>query len=100
MRVIVTAKRIGSVADLDQRKDLTLLDDSQDVEAVKEHFGHRPAVMQFDGFLAKIEDGEYTEVYGYPGNIAYLNKTAYKIERRFLPDKPRAAKVKRPRLTR
>ena len=99
----ITAKQFGTVADLDQRRDLTLMDDSTDVEAIKEHFGHHPAVMKFDGFLAKIEDGEYTEVYGYPGNIAYTHKTVYKIDRRFLPDKPRPKGQRgsrRPRLTR
>jgi hypothetical protein len=89
MRVTVRATLVGTVADLDLRNDLTLATDSQDVEAIKEYFGNRPAVEEFDGFLVKIEDGEYTEVYGFPGNIAWLRKPVYKITRTFSESKPR-----------
>lgn len=100
MRVKITAKRAGTVADLDQRKDLTLMDSSQDVEAIKEHFGNRPAVMRFDGFLVKLEDGDYTEVYGYPGNIAYVSKPVFKIERRVMSGSSKKGSPRNPRLTR
>jgi hypothetical protein len=104
MRVRLTVKPAGTVADLDKRKDLTLCDLSQDVESVKQNFGNSPKLDEFDGFLVKIEDGEYTEVYGYPGNIAYTSKPVFRIVQAFLPDKPKAAragrKAARPRLTR
>lgn len=88
MRAVVRATQAGTVGSLEkERPDLELADLSQDVEAIKEYFGNRPAVRPFDGFLVKIEDGEYTDVYGYHGNIAYTNKTVYKITRTFSPDR-------------
>lgn len=84
MRVTVRATRVGTIADYDtSRPDLQLATDSQDVEYIKEYFGNRPAIKDFDGFLVKIEDGEYTEVYGFEGNIAWTSKPIYKITRTF-----------------
>jgi hypothetical protein len=70
MRVTVRATRAGTVGSLEKKKPyLQLVDLSQDVDAVKEYFGNRPAVEQFDGFLVDIQDGEYGEVYGFDGSI-------------------------------
>jgi len=95
MRVTVRATRAGTVGDFDKSKPyLELADNSQDVEFIKEYFGNRPAVEQFDGFLVNIEDGEYTEVYGFEGNIAYTYKPVYKITRTFSESKPKSKKAK------
>ena len=91
MRVIVRATKAGTVGDFDKTKPyLQLADTSQDVEAIKEYFGNRPAVEQFDGFLVNIEDGDYSEVYGFEGNVAYTGKPVYKITRTFSEDKPKS----------
>lgn len=100
MKVTVRATKVGTVGDLDSRRDLSLATDSQEVEYIKDYFGNRPAVQDLDGFLVKIEDGEYTEVYGFPGNIAYTSKPVFKITRTFSESKPKKkkpAKVRRER---
>jgi hypothetical protein len=83
MKCRVTAKYAGNIKSLDARKDLTLMDLSQDSKEIKNHFGNRPAVRQFDSFLVKVEDGDYTEVYGFHGIVANLNKPVYKITRKY-----------------
>lgn len=97
MRVVIKAIAAGTVADLDERKDLTLLDGSTDVEYVKEHFGNRPAVQDFDGFFVQIINGEFGEVYGFKGNIASLGKPVYKITRTYYEEssKPRKRKKRK-----
>ena len=96
MNVTVRATRAGTVGEFDKTKPyLGVADTSQDVEAIKEYFGNRPAVEQFDGFLVKVEDGEYAEVYGFEGNIAYTWKPVYKITRTFSESKPKAKSVKK-----
>lgn len=79
MRATVRATPAGTIADLDGREDLVLATDLQDVEPVKEHFGNRPAVQEFDGFFLLIEDGEYQEVYGFRGIVPDLSKPVYRI---------------------
>lgn len=53
------------------------LSDSQDVQAVKDHCDKIAA--EFDAFFVKVEDGDYSEVWGIEGIIPYLYKTAYRI---------------------
>jgi len=69
-----------TVRDLDNRDDLIFVSDSQDVQAIKEYFGNPPELEDFDSFFVKIEDGEYTEVYGVEGIVPLLEKDACKIE--------------------
>jgi len=79
VRCRITAKRIGTIKDINKREDLTLLTDSQDVESVKEYFGNRKAVDEFDGFFVKVGEGDYDEIYGFEGSVPYLSKSLYKI---------------------
>lgn len=81
MRCYVKAKDAGTIADLDKRKDLMLLTDSQDVEEIKNYFGNRPAIKEFDGFFVKIEEGDFDEVYGFHGIVPNLEKSVWKVER-------------------
>lgn len=81
MQCNVKAERTGSIGDLQKRDDLQLLTDSQDVNAVKEYFGNREAVKEFDGFFVKVEEGDLPEVYGFHGIVPNLDKDIYKIER-------------------
>lgn len=82
MKCRVSAKPAGTVRDLEGRRDLTLMDLSQDSEEIRKHFGNRPAIKRFDSFLVRVEDGEYAEVYGFHGIVADLGKPVWKIERR------------------
>lgn len=54
--------------------DLIFVSDSQDVEAIKEHFGNHSDIKDFDSFFVEVGDGEYTEVYGMEGIIPHYDK--------------------------
>jgi hypothetical protein len=95
MKVTVRATEAGTVGSLEKEKPyLQLATDYQEVEFIKEYFGNRPAVQDFDGFLVNTEDGEYSEVYGFSGNIAYTYKTVFKITRTFSESKPKSKSSK------
>lgn len=79
MRAVVKARRAGTVADLEGRGDLMLLTDSQEIKAVKEYFGSRPAVRDFDGFFVEVADGDYGDVYGFEGIVPYNYKPVYLV---------------------
>lgn len=81
MRCYVKAKEMGTIADLNKRKDLTLLTDSQDVAEIKNYFGDRPAIKEFDGFFVKVGEGDIDEIYGFHGIVPNLGKTIWQIER-------------------
>jgi len=68
-----------TVKDIQDRDDLIFVDESQNVRAIKEHFGNASEVQECDAFFVKIEDGEYTEVYCMEGIVPYLDKTLCKI---------------------
>jgi len=54
--------------------DLQLITDSQDVESIKHHVG--PEAEECDGFLVRVEDGDYAEIWGFYGNIPWKWKSA------------------------
>lgn len=93
MRVVIRVTKAGTVGDLDKTAPELALFEGQEVEDLKEHFGHHPKIDQFGGFLVRIEDGEYTEVYGFHGSIAHVNKSVYKITQSFYPDLPKKTRV-------
>jgi hypothetical protein len=66
-----------TVAELNNRDDLILASDSQDVQYVKEYLGE--IAQDYDSFFLKVEDGDYAEVWGMEGIIPYLYKTVHKI---------------------
>jgi hypothetical protein len=70
-------KPCGTIRDLQKREDLTLVTDSQDVQAVKDQLGNSDALDDFDGFFVNVGEGEYTEVYGFQGNVPFLGKSLY-----------------------
>ena len=80
MRPYIKIENAGTIEDAQDREDLILVTDSQDVEAIKQHIGDFPDLEDFDGFFVTVEDGEYGEVYGFSGSVAYLYKTIYQIE--------------------
>lgn len=67
-----------TIADLQNRKDLELIQLDYDIEFVNDYFGIDND-DKYDGFLVKIEDGDYIEVYGFYG-VPYLYKNVYKID--------------------
>lgn len=98
MRVTVRSVEAGTVGSLETSKPhLVLATDSQEVEFIKDYFGNRPAIRGFDGFLVNVEDGEYTEVYGFEGNIANTYKPVYKITRTFSASTKKYSASKKPK---
>ena len=67
----------GTIADLEARPELELIDVDTDINAVKDSVGE--AASEFDAFFINQQDGEYTEVYGFYGIIPALNKPVFKI---------------------
>jgi len=76
----VDAKPIGTIRDINDRKDLILVDTSQDVEEIKKYLGSPPWFDDFGGCFVKVGEGDYEEIYCYEGSVPYLEKTLYKIE--------------------
>jgi hypothetical protein len=70
---------VGDIQDDPKYKDYALVTDSQDVEAIWDNFGNDPTVKDFDGFLVKVGDGDYEDVLGFPGTVAYNYKALYRI---------------------
>ena len=65
------------IQDVANRDDLTLVVDSQDVKDIDNQIGITEG--NYDGYLAKIADGDYVELYGFKGLIPELDKTLTKI---------------------
>lgn len=83
MRHKITCKAIGTVADINDRDDLAFISDSQDVDAIADSLGLDHD--EWGSFFVKVEDGDYSEVYAVEGNVPYLHKTLYRIDREWLP---------------
>ncbi len=62
---------------LQGRPELTLVTDSQDVRALKRSVGGR--ARGYDGFLTDIRAGDYAEVWGFRGNVPFLDKFACRV---------------------
>lgn len=66
MKELTTVNNLGP--------DFQFVVDSQDVQAVKEHFGPDSLAADYDSFFVKIENGDYVAVYGMSGIVPYLSK--------------------------
>jgi len=75
----LTVTYFGTVNKLQDRDDLSLVTDSQDVEGIKDLYGNDKELEEFDGFFVKVGEGEYTELYGFHGITPYLKKPVYKV---------------------
>lgn len=70
-------KICGIIADLQDRNDLVLITDSQNVADILESIGEFNCMNDGVGLLVKAEDGEYTEIYQFVG-VPYLYKTVWR----------------------
>lgn len=71
-----------TIRDIEDREDLQLITDSQDVEAIKEYLGsdvERIDLNEIDGFFVSICDGDYLEILGFCGNVPYSDKELYQL---------------------
>ena len=92
MKAIVRAKLVGTIADFDTPEYQPT--DESETEYVKEYFGNRPAVQEFDAFLVKVGDGDYDDVLGFHGNIPNIGKNVWRITRTYSESKPKAKTAK------
>ena len=76
----VDAVLFGLIRDVQHRDDLTLLTDSQDVQAVKDYLGAPEWFDDFGGCFVKIGEGDYEEIYCFEGCVPLLDKSLYKVE--------------------
>lgn len=75
----IDAEYVGTIKNIENRYDLQLVTDSQDVKAIRDYFGN-PEWWDFEGCFVKVSDGEYDEVYCFEGIVPHLNKPLYKIK--------------------
>jgi hypothetical protein len=80
MKIELKITRAGTIQNLQDREDLQLITDSQDIESINEHIGLNLADEKFDGYFIKNDEGELSEVLGFYGGIPYLYKDTYKVE--------------------
>ena len=76
-RFFVTVQHCGNVDDLSET--LQLATNSQDVDWIKDHLGNHIDVLDFGGFLYQVEGGDFTEIYGFFGNVPYNEKPVFRI---------------------
>lgn len=65
------------VASLENDKDLVFVSDSQDTQAIREHIGNK--ANGYDAFFVKVQDGDYSEVWGICGIIPNKSKLASRL---------------------
>ena len=95
MKTIIRTTYAGKIGDLQDRDELQLITNSQDVEEVKDYFGNRPSVRRFEGFLVDVGDGEYGDVYKFESNIAHNSYPVWRITRTYSESKPKAKTAKK-----
>ena len=75
----------GTIKDIQDRDDLILVTDSQEVQSVLEHVNYPPEddenALDFSGLFVSIQDGDFVEIYAYLGSIPYLFENIWKINR-------------------
>lgn len=62
------------VASLENDQDLIFVSDTQ---AIREHVGDK--ANDYDAFFVKVQDGDYTEVWGICGTVAVKSKLARRL---------------------
>jgi hypothetical protein len=70
---------VGTIEDFEDREDLQLVTVDLDVWEIQEHYGNITEIKQFNGFLVKVKDGDYDELYGFKG-VPFLWKPLYRLE--------------------
>jgi hypothetical protein len=65
------------VKDLQERKELELITNSQDIESIAVMIGVNP--LSFGCLFVELIDGEFGDVYGCYSNIPYLHYEVEKI---------------------
>lgn len=76
----------GTIEKLNTRQDLTLVTDSQDVKAIKEHLAgtdqrnrQLKKLKDYSLFFVKVTDGDYSEIYASTHSVAWEDAHIDKI---------------------
>jgi hypothetical protein len=76
----------GTIEDIQNRQDLTLVTDSQDIEAIKDMIAgsdkrkrQRKKLNDYSLFFVNVQDGDYTEIYASTHSVAWLGAHLDKI---------------------
>ena len=79
----------GTIQEIQNRNDLILITDSQEVETVLNDLNYpssdEEAPMDFGGLFVALQDGDYSDILAYEGTIPYLYKDLWKIDTKFIP---------------
>ncbi|MFA7408006.1 MAG: hypothetical protein WCY93_09365 [Anaerolineaceae bacterium] len=75
---------IGTIKDIQNHGDLILVTDPLKIEHILDYLGY-PAPgdeypIEFSGLFVLVVDGDYKEVYGFDGYVAYLYKDLWRID--------------------
>ena len=79
-------KQVGTIQDIQDRDDLSLITCSYQVKECLSIYYTEKQQKQFyedyelDSLFVNVEDGEYTEIYGFSGTVPWLYKTLYILE--------------------
>ena len=81
---------VGTINDIQDRRDLMLITDSFEVNHILDHLG-LPAPddedpFDFSGLFVLVGDGEYKEVYAFEGCVPYLYKELWMINIQWTTD--------------
>ena len=71
--MIIKNFKVKTIAQLQNDPTSTLLIDSQDTAELRERF------PEYDGFFVKVEDGDYSEIWGFVGTVPYLSKIVSRL---------------------
>ena len=77
-------KNIGTIQDIQDRTDLTLITGDYEVSEVFKHIGGNQGLRLmseygFYGLFTTVENGDYGEVYAFNGSVPALWKTLYEV---------------------
>jgi hypothetical protein len=74
----------GTIADLQNRNDLILITDSQEVQAILSDLNYfaleEDRLLDFDGLFVSIQDSAYAAIFAFEGIVPYLWKDVFRIE--------------------
>ena len=68
------AKKIDTIADL-QGPEYSLIMHDGEVAEMNDQYD-----QDYGGYIVKLGDGEFLEIWGYEGSVPYLHKKVYEVK--------------------
>ena len=63
-----------TVADMNEENDYTLVTGAFEVQQILSHAGYSDDELTGVGLFVRSENGEYTDIFSFVGNVPYLHK--------------------------